>query len=163
MEWQPIEDYAGMYEVSQRGDVRHKSGKVLGSWPNDQGYMIVRLNHPRALLRVHRLVAAAFLPNPEALPVVNHIDSDRANNRVDNLEWCTQKQNLAHATTNARMPRNYGQNKRSPNARLDDDQVRSIRAQYEQGNDSWSDLGAKFGISKRSIGRIVRKESYPDV
>ena len=158
--WQPIETHDGRYEVSSCGEVRDFAGRHLMQWMSDQGYSLVRLSSPRIVARVHRLVAAAFLPNPSALPVVNHIDCIRSNNRVANLEWCTQWQNLKHSSDLGRMQRDYWRGKRSPNAALDDATVAEIRAQYQQGDVSWQTLGGQFGVSRRSIGRIINGETY---
>lgn len=163
MEWQPIERWADVgdssYQVSDLGRVR-RNGKLIGQWPNSQGYMVVRLAKPRRQVRVHRMVAEAFSPNPEGKPFVNHIDCDRANNRAENLEWCTQLENLRHSARLGRMQRNHWKGKRSPNAALSDAQVREIRRLYGEGNFSWEALGRLFEISKRSIGRIVNGEYY---
>jgi hypothetical protein len=112
------------------------------------------------MARVHRLVAEAFLPNPGALPCVNHIDCNRSNNDVGNLEWCTQQQNLEHAGRLGRMQRNYWVGKRSPNASLGNGVADIIRARYQAGGASWASLSKEFGISKRSVGRIIRREHY---
>lgn len=106
-EWRDIKGFEGVYQVSNMGRVRsldhitggkHWRGKIL-STAVTAGYPIVKLSkgsekHPR---RVHRLVAEAFLDNPENLPEVNHIDGNKNNNRMDNLEWCTSKENKIHA------------------------------------------------------------------
>lgn len=161
MEWQPIKSHLGLYEVSSCGQVRNLTkGFVLKQWLNDQGYPYVRLSKPRVMARVHRLVAEAFLPNPKSLPFVNHIDCVRSNNKIENLEWCTQAENLYHATKLGRMPRNYWVGKRSKNALLSDETVAEIRKKYQQGGISWSELGKEFGASKRTIGRIIRRETY---
>ncbi|MEY5060669.1 MAG: hypothetical protein RIS45_590, partial [Planctomycetota bacterium] len=78
------------YEISDLGRIRKLSGEPVGQWIASQGYVRARLSGPRALVRVHRLVAEAFVPNPERKPTVNHIDANRANNCAANLEWCTQ-------------------------------------------------------------------------
>ena len=146
--------------MSNRGDVRHVSGRVCGKWENHNGYFLVRLNAPRIVARVHRLVAEAFLENPSGKPFVNHKDCDRKNNAADNLEWCTQWENLNHSHQLGRMQRDYWKGKRSPNASISDELVTQIRSDYAKGGISWEALGNKFGISKRSIGRIVNGESY---
>lgn len=157
-EWQPIAGHEG-YFVSDEGAVKGPRG-LFKPWLNDQGYFYVRLSNPRRMARVHRLVAMAFLPNPEAHSVVNHIDNNRTNNRVSNLEWTSQWGNLEHAAQQGRMQRDYWKGRRSPNARLTDIQVAEIRDTYSRGGMSWKNLGRAYGVGKRSIGRIIRGESY---
>ncbi len=143
-----------------QGDIRHVGGKNIGKWLNNQGYYIVRLSKPRAMFRVHRLVAEAFVKNNKKLPVVNHINCVRSDNNYLNLEWCTQWGNLNHSQKLGRMQRNYWVGKRSPNAKLTDEQVIEIKKMYSDGNISWETIGSKFGVSKRTIGRIVHNKSY---
>lgn len=162
-EWKQAGGYEGLYEVSSDGQVRRVSGEPVGQWSNDQGYMLVRLSRPRAMLRVHRLVAMAFVANPEGKPDVNHIDCDRSNNHAENLEWCTQKENLKHSQRLGRMPRDHWRGKRSVNAQLSDDTVRQIRLAYSIGGTSWERLADRFGVSKRCVGRLIRRETYADV
>lgn len=159
-EWKPIESHRGLYEVSRCGQVRKTDGSIIGQWPNSLGYLIVRLSRPRIQARVHRLVAGAFLPNPNQLPVVNHLDSDRSNNKADNLEWCTQADNLRHASDLGRMQRNYWCGRRSPSATLSDDDVKLIREWHARTGQSWSKVAERFGVSKRTVGRILKGQSY---
>ena len=163
MEWQPIKRWGGRYEVSADGKVRQSNGCVLKQWINTHGYMLVRLSQPRTVERVHRLVAESFITNAEGKPYVNHINNNRSDNRVENLEWCTQRENLEHAEKQGRMQRNFWVGKRSPNAVFSDDVVRAIRRQYSAGGISLERLGSKYGVSKRCIGRIVKGESYANV
>jgi hypothetical protein len=161
--WQPIARWGGRYEVSEDGRVRRSDGTILKQWKNDCGYPLVRLSRPRAVERVHRLVAEAFVPNPTGRPCVNHINNDRADNRASNLEWCTQKENLIHASKQGRLQRDYWIGRRSPNAKLTDEQAAEIRAAYAAGGVSWAELGRRYGICKKSIGRIVNGVSYAEV
>ena len=95
-EWKNVIGYEGLYEVSNMGNVRNvRRNKLLKLTKTYYGYIQVNLykNGIRTGLRVHRLVAQAFLPNPDNLPEVNHLDEDKTNNRVDNLEWCDRKYN----------------------------------------------------------------------
>lgn len=91
--WKDIFGYGGDYQVSNLGRVRsHKQGswKVLQAVKKDTGYMVVRLCSDKIRLHyVHRLVAQAFLPNPQNLGCVNHKNQKRDDNRASNLEWCT--------------------------------------------------------------------------
>lgn len=92
--WKDIHDYDG-YQVSSYGRVVNKKGHILKGWVT-KGYHYVSLinNSGVKKYRVHRLVAEAFICNPNNLPYINHIDENKLNNNIDNLEWCTQKENL---------------------------------------------------------------------
>lgn len=164
-EWKPIVGYDGRYEVSNSGNVRETvSGgyREVGQWPNNQGYMIVRLSGPRTQARVHRLVAQAFVSNPQNKPCINHINCDRADNRHANLEWCTQSENIAHSEHLGRMQRSYWRGRRSPSAKLSDLDVANLRAAHANGA-TYADLANIYVISKRAVGRIVKREVYADV
>jgi hypothetical protein len=160
MNWRPLRGYAGKYEVSDCGTIRTCAGRVLKSWLNDQGYELARVSGPRKVLRVHRVVAEAFVPNPDSLPFVNHINCSRSSNNATNLEWCTQWQNLNHSQKLGRMQRDYWLGKRSPSAKLSNDQVAQIKAVYSNGGLSLEAVGRLFNVSKRTVGRIISGESY---
>ena len=101
--WKDIEGYEGLYQVSNLGRVKslgngssnNSKERILKSYKNNNGYLRVFLckEQIRKIYLVHRLVASAFIPNTDNLPQVNHIDEDKTNNRVDNLEWCDIKYN----------------------------------------------------------------------
>ena len=150
------------FEVSSEGRVRKIDGSECGQWKNQHGYPMVRLSGPRRIERVHRLVAQAFCPNPDGKPFINHIDNDRANNCASNLEWCTQAENLKHMTDQGRRAAPW-KGKRSPSARLEDDAVLAIRAEYAAGGTSWDRLAKKWKVSKRVVGRLLNMETYVDV
>lgn len=111
--WKPVKGYESLYEVSNLGRVKGLPKKVrckennfrtvreriLKSNTNECGYMIVSLYKDKKCVhaRVHRLVAQAFIPNTENKRCVNHIDGNKANNAVSNLEWCTHSENMYHA------------------------------------------------------------------
>lgn len=108
--WRDIEGYEGKYQVSNTGKVRslnyHRSGEVrnmVGGF-NSKGYPTVVLLKDRKsrTVVIHRLVAKAFIPNPLRLPQVNHIDENKSNNNVSNLEWCSAYYNVHHGTRGKR-------------------------------------------------------------
>ena len=129
------------------------------------GYLIVTLRKgagQRRICRVHRLVAHAFIENPDEKPNVNHIDCCPTNNRVENLEWCTQAENLAHMDSLGRRAKPF-LGKRSPNAFLSNDAVRALRSERETFGTSYEKLGRMFGLSKRAAMRCATRETYTDV
>ena len=112
--WKDIPGYEGMYQVSNLGRVkslgraseigRNLKTKILKQTAEDKGYMKVglRKNNKIRTVRVHRLVAEAFVGNPQGLPEVNHKDENKANNTYTNLEWCTTKYNCGYGSKGKR-------------------------------------------------------------
>ena len=97
---QPIKDYEGKYYITPQGDVVNTKGKTLAYTVNKKtGYKSVSLwkNNIGSSKTIHRLVALTYLTNPNNLPEVNHIDGNKLNNHVDNLEWVTRSENMIHA------------------------------------------------------------------
>lgn len=110
-EWKKVEGFEGFYEVSNFGNVRslnyHNWGIVKNLTPvvDRYGYERVCLtkNGKQFNRLVHRLVATAFVENPNDLPQINHLNEIKTDNRVVNLEWCSAKENTNHGTRNQRM------------------------------------------------------------
>ena len=99
--WRKIEGFEN-YEVSNLGNVRslkNKKVKILKLIKRETGYIFINLYKNKKIHHksVHRLVASTFIPNPQNKSQVNHIDGDKTNNKVENLEWCTAKENSQHA------------------------------------------------------------------
>lgn len=94
-EWKDIKDYEGIYQVSNLGNIRNSKNKILHETITSKGYCVITLhkNGKRKKYKTHRLVAQAFLSNPNNLPQVNHMDENKFNNCVLNLEWCDNKYN----------------------------------------------------------------------
>jgi hypothetical protein len=108
-EWRPIIGYEGLYEVSDLGNVKSlnykgtRQEKLLKVGKNHKGYLYIILckkGLKQKNFKVSRLVAKAFIPNPNNLPQVNHLDGDKINNKVENLQWCTNQGNRDHAVEN---------------------------------------------------------------
>lgn len=122
-------------------------------------YKVVTLyiNKKRKDIKVHRLVALSFLDNIENKPFVNHIDGNKLNNNVSNLEWCTHRENIDHAILNGLIDF-YGE--KNPSSKLKKEDILKIRSMYFSGNFSHRSLARKFSISKTQVGRIIRLESW---
>lgn len=107
--WKPIKDYEGYYEVSNYGRVKSigNRGRILKpkKGNNRYYYVILSKNGKPQTKRIHRLVAEAFIPNPDNKPYVDHINTDRNDNRVENLRWVTHKENMNNPITINRIGR----------------------------------------------------------
>lgn len=104
--WKDIKEYEGLYQVSNLGRVKRvTTGIILKGSKDRGGYLVVNLskNNIGSMKKIHRLVAQAFIPNPENKPEVNHIDEDKTNNMLSNLDWMTRKENNNHGTRTDRM------------------------------------------------------------
>lgn len=103
--WKPIVGYEGLYEVSNLGNVKSlnwkntKEEKCLYLKKHNKGYLQVELvkNKNKKMVLVHRIVAETFLENLSNKPQINHKDYNRSNNNVENLEWCTNSENMKHS------------------------------------------------------------------
>lgn len=116
--WKDIPEYKGFYQASNLGQIRSvdrrisqlanggktrftytKKGKILSQEKQNGGYLVVSIcvNNRRKVCTVHRLVASAFIENPNGHEEVNHRDGDKTNNRVENLEWLSRSENLKHS------------------------------------------------------------------
>ena len=98
-EWKTIEEFP-QYEISNTSLIRHKTtGYIRKPSPSKRGYPVVSMNKngKQYLRTVHTLLAKAFIPNPDNKPQINHIDGNKWNNNLDNLEWVTSYENIMHA------------------------------------------------------------------
>lgn len=117
--WKPIEGFEGLYEVSNFGRVKSltRYKKIIKPLVTNVGYYQYQLWH-KGVCRVasaHRLVAQAFIPNPEGKPIVNHIDENKLNNSVENLEWVTHVENCRYGTAIERRTKHFDYSKRKRN------------------------------------------------
>ena len=166
-EWKQIAGYEGMYDVSNKGRVRsyHKFGngrrdepKPLKPHLNRYGYPEVTLcketTHKQCV--IHRLVAGAFLGNPDGLPQIDHINGIKTDNRVENLEYVTPRENTIRAAKLGLKPsgEKHGMHK------LTRENVEEMRRLYESGYYSQRELGKMFGVSHTVVGDIVRYKTW---
>lgn len=159
--------YEGYYQVSSTGLVRSLNEgryfmKVLSPYSgNNHGYQSVSLWVPdRRTHLVHRLVAQAFIPNPENLPEVNHKDGNDQNNQVENLEWCTAKENTQHGIAMG-LIQVSGEN--NGMAKLTQAQVDAIRSRYKRESyhkSNAAELCQEFGISRPGLSAILNRKRW---
>ncbi len=144
--WKPIDGFPG-YEISNLGKVKSPN-KILKTTPNYSGYHLVTLCNSKKYItpRVHRLVAKAFIPNPNNLPEVNHLDGDKSNNKASNLIWCSSKQNMRHAIETGLIKQK----------RLSLEEIKQIKFEYKNGK-TVPELAKKFGISENGISRHLNE------
>lgn len=175
--WKPIKGYEGYYEVSNLGRVKAlkrtvNKGKCHRTWeehylkyaPDKCGYIRLALAKDgiNKTFKVHRLVADAFIDNPDNKEEVNHIDGDRQNNRVENLEWCTRSENIIHAYKNGLIKLKTGEN--NPSSKLTWEEVNYIRKVYIPRHKEYGTipLSKRFNVHKKTISRIVRNEVWKE-
>lgn len=167
-EWKPIADWPD-YAISNHGRVMRTTTRGCGVAGRIRkhiyvsGYPAVTLTTRcgrRKLLTIHRLVALAFLGEPPAPDMeVNHIDADRMNPRLDNLEWVTRSQNRQHGYDVGFCD---AKGQRNGQAKLTDEAVRIIR---EEGGDrrNWPALAARFDVSKATIRDVSTRRTWAHV
>ena len=154
--WMPVKNHETYCKISNYGNVRSiRTGKLRKLQKHSDGYycLIFYINNKSHIKYLHRLIAETFIPNPNNLPEVNHIDGNKLNNSIDNLEWCTHRQNIIHAYKNQLINHSYG-----ITAKLNKNDVNEIRKLYP--SHTQLELSKIFNISKSQIQRIVNNKSW---
>lgn len=187
-EWRAVEGYEGIYEVSNFGNVRSLEretskknsnnkytlkAKRLKLCANSDGYFNVRphKNGRAKTVKVHRLVAKAFIPNPEGKLNVNHIDGNKTNNHVENLEWATHSENTKHAYNIGLMkyrvpsPEAKIQGEKSCHSKLKEADIRFIRCNSRKNGGKFTNasLANKFGVGQTVISNIINFKKWKHV
>ena len=170
--WRPVVDFEEYYEVSDRGRVRSldrtlrdgrvKIGRVLKPNRLKDGYEQVSLcvDGRVNFMKVHRLVAMAFIQNEENKTDVNHRNGIKHDNRLENLEWVTKSENMKHAYTFLKIPPNRPWlGKKSIRRKLTDEQIRAIRSDKR----TRTDIAKDYGVVMQTISNIKLGYYYKEI
>lgn len=175
--WVDIIDYTKYYQISNLGRIRSKQrvvsfvtsrnnkkfnkvlirkSRFLKTRLNTTGYphVILKVNNAFKTFLVHRLVASHFIPNPNLKPDVHHIDNDKTNYKINNLQWVTEKENLEYAKKDGMICKG----ERKPNSKLNQTQVLFIRQNYPKKSQKY--LAQVFGINQGLVSRIVNNLTW---
>lgn len=178
IKWKPVKGFEDFYEVSEDGRIKTiervitlpshsylKKERILTQFKDGRGYMHVKLydgkGKPKSLC-IHRIVASTFILNDDKTKLeVNHIDGNKSNNCVSNLEWCTRGENIKHAYT-LRDPESY-KGSGNKNSKLTEDQVINIREEYRTKNFTYKQLADKYKVGVTLIGYIINNKVWNHV
>lgn len=178
IKWKPVKGFENFYEVSEDGRIKTiqriivlpthsylKKEKILTQFKDGRGYMHVKLydgkGKPKSLC-THRVVASTFIfNNDETKLEVNHIDGNKLNNAVSNLEWCTRGENIKHAYT-LRDPKSY-KGSGNKNSKLTEEQVINIRKEYKNNKTTYKQLAYKNNVGITLIGYIINNKIWNHV
>lgn len=182
--WKDIPGFEGYYQASNLGNIksldrtiatknrwgqdnpRKYKGKAIKPQFSKVGYYVVKLNTGKfsRSYYIHHLVMKSFTPNPDPIRLsnINHKDGNKLNNRLENLEWCTPKQNTRHGIEMGLTPV-PGKGTDNPRAQLVEEQVHQIRDLYKTNQYTYNQLGNMFNVSKHTIADIVLKRNWQHI
>lgn len=169
--WKDVLEYEDVFQVSTRGRIFSKrTNRILQASTLKTGYLGVssRIGGRKGktiCLKVHRVVAVAFVLNPNNLPCVNHIDGVKGNNSVDNLEWVTHSENVRHArdTGLCYYPNVFDDGaSSSKREKLTKEEVEYIRSVYKPHDKEFGarPLARKYGVDHSCIHRLASRKNY---
>ena len=155
-EWRAVPGYEGLYEISDYGNVKSLVGwngkryvpreKILTKTMTSTGYYKVEIvrDGVRKSKKVHRLVGLAFIPNPDNKPYINHKDGNPLNNCIENLEWCTQKENIRHALKTGLI-------------KSFDSNIEDVVKLYHDEGYTLQEIAELFGVTKTTVRRSMER------
>jgi len=173
--WKAAVGLEGRYEISSIGRLRsldrstyskkskityNYKGRMIKTGLNRKGYYSVSLrkNDKSFTAIIHRLVAIAFIKNPSNKEQVNHIDGNKINNKVENLEWCTNTENIRHAFRTGLFDNRIGS--RCGNSKLNEKQVLEIFEMIKAKKIIYKDIAKKFNVSTAAIALIAMGRNW---
>lgn len=151
--------YKNYYIVFDTGDIFSTEGTLLHPTPNNQGYYHLHINDHTE--KLHRIIAMCFIPNPDNKPEVNHIDGNKFNNDVINLEWVTREENIQHAYLAGVMPTGEKHFK----SKLSNRDVDFIRTHYIPRDPKYGAraLSKRFGVAHGTICSVVNRRTWDGI
>lgn len=174
--WKDVVNYEGVYQISNIGNLKSLDRKLGGTrykgkekrkHLSGRGYLYSKLSigGVQKSLFIHKLVAEAFLENTENKPHVNHIDGNKINNKVENLEWCTHAENMRHAM---RTGLNDGHSKfkegnTNSNSKVTSEQVIEIRRLKTETKLSNYVIGNMFNIYESAVRKIATRQNWKHI
>jgi hypothetical protein len=179
-EQRPVVGYEGLYTITRSGQIYSASREGFGK-PGEAGdpsrrmktTSLNNMGYWRTILwkagkmrnhLVHRLVAQAFIPNPEGKAEVNHIDSDPANCHVSNLEWTTHRENMEHASKAGRLRGSRGPvGSAHPRAKLSEDKVRDARRRHGRGTVTVRALSVEHAVNRSTVRAALLGRTWAHV
>ena len=161
--WKDVVGFEGIYQVSNLGKVKSlKFGKekYLSITKSSIGYLNTKLqlNKKNKSFLVHRLVAETFIKNEFNKPCVNHINGIKTDNRIENLDWCTHKENTEHSLKNDL--RKTGCNHKQSKLSLKDIEYIRKNYKYRDEKNGGYKLAEMFGVSRNCISNVVKNKTY---
>ena len=150
----------GLYEASTDGHIRNsKTKRVLHEFPGKDGYLRSQFGGKTRL--IHRVIADAYHSNPDKLAEVNHIDGNKENNSVDNLEWCDRGSNLQHAY---RIGLRTAKGTRNSRCKLSEEDVKFIKENYIPRDKEYGAqaLSKRFGVAHQTISAVTSGQNWKE-
>jgi hypothetical protein len=148
------------YYATEDGHIySSKSRRLITERLNNKGYKIVNLSIDGKCktFSVHRLIAQAYIPNPDNLPTINHKNGIKTDNRIENLEWVTFSENTTHAVaTGLLMP---AKGRGTKNGRFEDEDIKRIKELYSQGLSQYK-IAEMYNVTRGTIQQILNGHTY---
>ena len=182
-EWKDVVGYEGLYQCSNLGRVKSYDktvnnhtgmkfipGKILHGNLTDEGYRNINLTKDKKnkVLKLHRIIAQTFIPNPENKPEVNHKNLNKDDNQVKNLEWATRKENCHHAWENRYSKtgqdiRNKPRGEKCVHSKLSERQVGGIRSAHKRYGIGYQTLSKLCGVSATTIKKVIENKIWSHI
>lgn len=165
--WKDVVGYEQYFMISNTGRIFSKrTNKEIVATIGKTGYAMFTTKiggrtGKSIAFKVHRLVAESFIDNVDDKPYVNHIDGVKTNNTVQNLEWCTAKENVNHAIKTGLHVIKFGEDHGS--TKLNEEIVRKVRSLYATGLYSYADIAKEMNLKTRTVAGIVRRETWKHI